>query len=83
MINTYFTYFSFNSETEMPIPKFSHSSHKCRHVPGQTIKMDVHNSMLPPHKLKQKTPSVKDGLNDKIEQDVRYVACETIQLACR
>ena len=70
-------------EIMMSAPKFSDSSFKSRYVPGQAIKMDIHNSVLPPHKLRHKTPSARDGLNDKIEQDVRYVACEIIQIACR
>ena len=67
----------------MSVPKFSDSSSKSRYVPGQKIKMDINNSILPYHKLKNKTPSARDGVSDKIEQDVRYVACETIQIACR
>ena len=67
----------------MSVPKFYDSSYKSRYVPGQAIKMDIHNSQLPIHKLKHQTPSSKDGLNNIIEEDIRFAACETIQIACR
>ena len=67
----------------MSVPKFYDSSYKSRYVPGQAIKMDIHNSQLPSHKLKHQTPSVKDGLDNEIEEDIRFAACETIQIACR
>ena len=83
LIYNKFDFCLFSSRGNMSVPKFYDSSYKSRYVPGQAIKMDIHNSQLPIHKLKHQTPSSKDGLNNAIEEDIRFAACETIQIACR
>ena len=44
------------------------------------VKLTLENCLFPPEQL-EVTPSQKDGLSNKVEEDLRYLGCEYIQIA--